>query len=129
VATTDDGGLTWSQLAHDPNLPEPVCQASFIRYTARRDGYKKDRLLFCNPASGRREKMTVRLSYDEGQTWPVSKVIHAGPAAYSCLTVLADGTIGLLYERGQANAYETITFARFNLQWLTDGKDKLERDN
>ena len=129
VATTADGGRIWSKLAHDPNLPEPVCQASFIRYTARRDGYAKDRLLFCNPASRRREKMTVRLSYDEGQTWPISKMIHTGPAAYSCLTVLADGTIGLLYERGQANPYETITFARFNLEWLTDGKDKLERGN
>ena len=32
----------------------------------------------------------------------------------------------LLYERGQKNAYETITFARFNLEWLADGKDKLE---
>ena len=73
--------------------------------------------------------MTVRLSYDEGQTWPISKMIHTGPAAYSCLTVLADGTIGLLYERGQANPYETIAFARFNLEWLTDGKDKLEEGN
>ena len=73
--------------------------------------------------------MTVRLSYDEGQTWPISKMIHTGPAAYSCLTVLADGTIGLLYERGQANPYETIAFARFNLEWLTDGKDKLKGGN
>ena len=127
VATSRDGGRTWTEFAHDPNLPEPVCQASFIRYTARRDGYARDRLLFSNPASRRRERMTVRLSYDEGKTWPVSKVIHAGPAAYSCLTVLEDGTIGLLYERGEKSAYETITFARFNLDWLTGGKDKLEQ--
>jgi sialidase-1 len=127
VSTSSDGGRTWSELVHVPDLVEPVCQAGFIRYTARRDGYAKDRLLFSNPASPRREKMTVRLSYDEGKTWPVSKVIHAGPAAYSCLTVLADGTIGLLYERGEKSAYEKITFARFNLEWLTDGKDKLEK--
>ncbi|MFV1964989.1 MAG: exo-alpha-sialidase [Pirellulaceae bacterium] len=125
LATSRDGGQTWSELAHDPKLPEPVCQASFIRYTARQDGSTKDRLLFCNPASRRRENMTVRVSYDEGKTWPVSKVVHAGPAAYSCLTVLADRTIGLLYERGENNPYETITFARFNLEWLTDGEDPL----
>ncbi len=41
--------------------------------------------------------------------------------------VLADGTIGLLYEQGEKNAYEKITFARFSLEWLTDGKDKLEK--
>ncbi len=126
VSTSSDGGRTWSELVHDPDLVEPVCQGSFIRYTSRQDGYAKDRLLFSNPASRKREKMTVRLSYDEGKTWPVSKVIHAGPAAYSCLTVLADGTIGLLYERGEKSAYEKITFARFDLEWLTDGKDKLE---
>lgn len=128
VATSSDGGRTWSELVHDPNLPGPVCQASFIRYTDRRDGYTKDRLLFSNPADSRRRKnMTVRASYDEGKTWPVSKVIHAGPASYSCLTVLDDGTIGLLYERGEKSPAEKITFARFNLQWLTDGKDRLEK--
>ena len=125
VSTSSDGGQTWSELVHDTDLVEPTCQSSFIRYTAQRDGYAKNRLLFSNPASRKREKMTVRLSYDEGKTWPVSKVIHAGPAAYSCLTVLDDGTIGLLYERGEKNAYEKITFARFNLEWLTDGKDML----
>ena len=103
VATSDDGGRTWSELVHDPQLPEPVCQAAFLRYTDRRDGYAKDRLLFANPASRKREALTVRLSYDEGKTWPVARVVHKGPAAYSCLAVLPDGTIGLLYEGGEKN--------------------------
>lgn len=127
VATSKDGGKTWNNVHDDPTLIEPVCQASFIRYTSVRDGYAKNRLLFANPASTKRENMTVRLSYDEGKTWPVSKVLHAGPAAYSCLAVLPDGAIGLLYERGKKNAYEAIAFARFNLEWLTDGKDALRR--
>ena len=66
--------------------------------------------------------MTVRLSYDEGKTWPFSKVIYPGPSAYSCLTVLRDGTIALLYEDGNYHSYERISFARFNLRWLTDEK-------
>ena len=69
--------------------------------------------------------MTVRLSYDEGATWRVAKLLHAGPAAYSALTVLPDRSIGCLYERGSKSAYETITFARFSLEWLTEGKDAL----
>jgi sialidase-1 len=44
--------------------------------------------------------------------------LHAGPAAYSCLTVLPDGGIGCIYERGEKDAYETITFARFDREWL-----------
>ena len=125
VSTTKDGGETWSEVIDETVLIEPRCQASFIRYTDKRSGASRNRLLFSNPASAtNRVKMTVRLSYDEGKTWPVSKMIHDGPSAYSCLTVLADGSIGLLYERGEKKLNEKITFARFSLQWLTEGKDK-----
>ena len=99
-----------------------------IRYTDVRDGYRKNRLLFSNPADpAKRRNMVVRLSYDEGKTWPVSKVIEPGRVAYSCLTILNDGTIGLLYEHGEDSPYESISFARFDLAWLTDGADKLEK--
>ena len=33
------------------------------------------------------------------------------------LAVLRDGTIGILYERGDASPYERITFARFPLRF------------
>jgi sialidase-1 len=64
--------------------------------------------------------MTVRLSTDDGKTWPISRVVNPGPSAYSCLTVLPDGTIGLLYEQGKQDAAEKISFVRFNLEWLTN---------
>ena len=112
IARSGDGGLTWSKAESDPALIEPVCQASLI--SAARPGKKSDgRLLFSNPADTKRVRMTVRLSRDDGRTWPMAKVIHAGPAAYSSLAVLRDGSIGLLYERGETRAYERITFARF----------------
>ena len=128
VATTSDGGKTWGPIVDDTQLPEPTCQASFIRYTDVRDGFTRDRLLFVNPANtSQRVNLTVRLSYDEGKTWPISKVIAPGPSAYSCLTVLKDGTIGLIYENGRTSPYERLTFARFDLQWLTDGRDRITR--
>ena len=65
--------------------------------------------------------MTVRLSLDEGKTWPAAKVLHAGPSAYSDLAVLPDGTICCLYEAGKKSPYETITLARFPLEWLGEG--------
>src|SRR4026208_1959279 len=84
----------------------------------------RNRLIFANPASTARERMTVRLSYDEGQTWAVSRVINDGPSAYSSLVVLPDRSIGLLFERGDRTPYERITFARFTLEWLTSGNDR-----
>lgn len=110
LATSNDGGMTWSNAVEDPALIEPVCQASLIRSPGG--------LLFSNPASTKREKLTVRLSRDDGKTWPVSRLLHQGPAAYSCLTVLPDGMIGCLYECGQKGSYEKITLARFPLSWL-----------
>jgi len=122
IATSKDGGITWSELHFDDTLIEPVCQASLLRYSLATDG-DKNRLLFSNPAStGSRVNMTVRLSYDEGKTWPISKLLHDGPSAYSCLAVLPDGDIGCLYEGGETR-YGEIVFARFSLEWLTDGKN------
>ncbi|MBD3187880.1 exo-alpha-sialidase [Candidatus Bathyarchaeota archaeon] len=119
VAYSSDGGETWTPLQEDPVLIEPQCQASIIRYSDPIDG-QESRLLFSNPASkSRRMKGTIRMSYDEGKTWPVKRILCAGWFAYSCLAVLSDGTIGCLFEHGKKDAYETITFARFTLKWLT----------
>ena len=108
VATSNDRGRTWSQAMPDKTLIEPPAQASLLRQTvAAADG--RNRLLFSNPASVRRERMTIRLSEDEGASWPVSRVLHEGPAAYSSLVALPDRSIGLLFERGDRTPYETIT--------------------
>ncbi len=114
VAVSKDGGATFSKPVEDEKLVEPVCQASILRVPGEAGG-----ILFSNPASTKREKMAVRLSSDGGKTWPHAKELHAGPAAYSCLAFLPGGEIGCLYERGEKNAYETITFARFPRAWLT----------
>jgi sialidase-1 len=117
IATSKDGGLTWSDVTLDETLVEPTCQASLIWLTEPWRG--KGRLLFANPATTRREKMTVRLSCDEGRTWPVAKRLYDGPAAYSALAVPPDGTVACLYERGRRSAYESITLARFSPEWLS----------
>jgi sialidase-1 len=121
LATSKDGGLTWSPVTLDEALIEPVCQASLLRYDSPKGG-ARGRLLFANPASARREKLTLRLSDDDGKTWPVARRLHEGPSADSALTVLPDGNVGCLYERGRKSPYETLTFARFGLGWLTDAK-------
>ena len=115
VSTSDDGGMTWSDVRHDPALCEPICQASLIRYTLA-GVHDRNRLLFSNPASSDgRVRMTVRLSYDEGKSWDAGKLLHEGPSAYSCLAALPGGDAAILYEAGLAGPYETIVFQRFNL--------------
>jgi sialidase-1 len=123
VTWSSHGGLTFSPVVHDAALLEPVCQAS----TCRLDevGCGRSRVLFSNPASRTRDHLTVRLSYDEGQTWPLARVLHAGPAAYSDLCVTGEGWILCLYECGSEGPYEAISLARFNLEWLSCGADQL----
>jgi sialidase-1 len=123
IATSNNGGLNWSTVTLDETLVEPVCQASILRYSWP-EGGEKSCVLFSNPASVKRQNMTVRLSHDEGKSWPASRTLHAGPSAYSCLVVLPDRTVGCLYESGVTNASERIVFARFPLAWLTASEGK-----
>ncbi|AQT68187.1 Sialidase precursor [Anaerohalosphaera lusitana] len=123
ISKTYDMGQTWTPIEHDFDLPEPVCQAALIRMTDTRDGYERSRVLFSNPASSSgRVNMKVKLSYDGCDTWPVAKQIHAGSSAYSSMTILENGNIGLLYE---ADSYSKIVFAEISLKWLTDNQDWL----
>lgn len=116
TSRSSDGGMTWSEPAFDAALIESACQASLVRWAWPEQGGKSV-LLFANPAStSRRERMTVRASFDEGRTWPESRLIDPGPVAYSCLARLPDGRIGLVYERGP---YDAIVFTSLTLDWLT----------
>ena len=122
----DADGLSFSDTRLDPALIDPAVQASSLRYTWRDQTVYggKSRILFANPAFPHaRINLTARLSYDEGQTWPVARVIDPGPSAYCDLVVQADMQIGLLYERGNQGG---ITYVHFTLDWLTDGYDRLE---
>lgn len=109
VSVSRDGGITWGNIYADESLVEPICQASLLRYSFAEED--KSRLIFSNPADpARRENLTLRISYDEGSSWPVSYTLFNGPAAYSDLARLPDGNVGCLYEAGQDNPYQGIVF-------------------
>ena len=112
---------TWGTPWYDQT--DPVCMASVERYRSTLDGDAWSGILFANPDSTSRSKMSIRLSLDEGATWPYKKKIDDRPAAYSCMTILPDGDIGILYETGDASAYQTLTFARFPLAWMVGNAD------
>lgn len=107
-AYSDDGGLSFGPVQFHPALPEPTCQGSVIAHPGT--GW----LVFANPASSSRERLTVRVSRDGGVSWNAGLVLTKGPAAYSDLAV--DGEVGwCLYECGDGGPYERIRLARFTI--------------
>lgn len=125
VAYSGDGGLSWSGQGFDMTLIEPTCQASIERYSWPQ-GSQPGFVLFSNPASqSARTNLTVRASIDDGNSWPMSRVLNAGPSAYSDLAVLEDNRVACLYEAGVSSAYESIVFAAFSLNSL-DGWDDID---
>jgi len=106
IAISKNAGKKWSARDPDTALVEPVCEGNLIRYTFPG---KKDCLVFSNPSSATaRVGITVKISYDDGRTWPFSKLLYEGPSAYSCLTVLPNGNLACLYEAGYLRPYEGI---------------------
>ena len=118
VAYSEDGGRTYGEPVPDHDLIDPTNNGALIRYDAdAQEGTDRaHKLLFTNTAhESSRENLTVRMSCDDGGTWPVAKAIDPGAAAYSTIVPLGDDEFGVLYERGNV---EHITFARFNSAWL-----------
>jgi len=115
LTASTDGGVTWSSPVLDRSLPCPTCQASILHLSGRE-------AIFSNPASNRRTNLTVRWSDDEGRTWRYSRVLNAGPSGYSDLAITKDARLLCLYECGTKAYNEKITIARFDRQWLLQGR-------
>ena len=138
-----DGGELWLNPFESDVLPDGArgtsygCMGGLIRLPI--DGV--DILLYSNldtvagkmpdkiggSTSNGREKITVWASFDGGKTWPVHRLVSAGPSAYSNLGVGRAGTpsagkIFLHYEGGEKNCYEGVYVATFNLSWLLNGR-------
>ena len=125
-----DGGDTWSPVELQPELPGPKCQSSIVGVPVE-GSEGRSLVLFAGIAHDpethpdrRRACLTIFASEDECRTWPRSRVLHPGPAAYSDLVVLADGTISCIYEGGEEHAYESIRQARFDIGWVMGGEEE-----
>lgn len=138
VSISRDGVRGWSEPRFDPALLEPVCMASLLRLSWP-EGGQRSRILFANPdnlendlvkpggnLAHDRKRLTVKMSYDECRTWPASKVLEQGPSGYSDLAMLPDGTVLCIYECGMLDGMtltKSVTLARFNLEWLSEGHE------
>ena len=119
VAVTGDLGATWEEHPSSRKaLREPVCMASLISVAAADNASGRDILLFSNPDSDKaRRDITVKISFDGGNTWPAENqvLLDGGDNwGYSCLTMVDPETVGILYESSQAH----ITFQAIPLSDL-----------
>ena len=116
VSVSSDGGASWDTTYFDPNLPDPVCEASLLNI-GRYKG--KNVLAFCNPADTKeRNNLLLRISYDEGHSWAKSFLVdkkedapHDAYTAYSDLVKLNRNEVGVMYEK---NNYRSIVFKVIN---------------
>lgn len=119
VAWSTDGGETWTPIAEDKSLPEPVCQGSLLSFTDK----GRHITLFLNPEGepvGKgRTNGVLRLSLDGGKTWKHSRLLVPGKFAYSSMARLKDGRIAIIYE---PNSNTEILFLTVDLAWLEKGK-------
>lgn len=147
ISYSSDGISKGEKPFYSDNFFEPICHASMIRYSVK-PYQSKNRIIFTNPDSrmspfklGRattnnaapkreRSNLTLRISYDEGLTFPIYKTLDEGVAAYSDMAVDNTGIIHCLYEKDfkNANKYmpKNISLLSFDLGWATNGKDLLE---
>jgi sialidase-1 len=128
ISFSRDGISNWTDPVFDTALYEPICMGSLIRLS------KPSLLLFVNPDSQhlnndetssiqRRKNLTMKVSDNDGQTWKTKKVIHAGNAGYSDLTVGLDGTVYCLYETNESEGWKyKIVLQYFTKEWITDDK-------
>jgi sialidase-1 len=130
VAESADGGETFGPMRRHSALPAAVCQGATL-VLPERNGAKQ--LLFSDilpweeglpalPDGAKRSRLTVRLSHDEGETWPESRCITSGPSAYADMTLLADSSVGMLCECGETRYNQRLAFCRFTLAWVRAGR-------
>lgn len=118
-----DQGETWEDPTDINDIYDPECNGDFIRYTSIIDGYDKSRLLHTIPFSKQyRANISILMSYDEGKTWPISKVIWARDGTYSTCSIDKDGGIHVYYEKAVPPCFD-MTHTKLSLEWLTDGAD------
>ena len=113
VSVTGDLGRTWTvHPSSNSALPEPNCMGSLIAADLTVAGVRRKVLLFSNPNDrSSRTRMTVKASLDEGLTWPEENQIELyrpSGYGYSCLTIVDNNTIGILYEGSKELYFQKV---------------------
>ena len=118
VAISTDGGASYGPVTLDTALTDPANNAAIARLFPDAPAGSADakKLIFTNANNpDSRQNVSARVSCDDGATWGVPRTIRSGFSAYSTVTRLESGQIGVLYESSYSNG---IMFAKFSDSWL-----------
>lgn len=114
LASSVDGGITFTSSGANKDLPDPTCQGSIL--SVMHNG--ECALVHSNCAnSNGRTNMTLKGSHDGGVSWCSGQAAWPGYTAYSDMVLVDDGTIGLLYENGDTRSYERISFMTLSVNY------------
>ncbi|XP_065189464.1 sialidase-1-like isoform X2 [Sycon ciliatum] len=106
-----DSGESWEEALVQTNLTSATCDTSMVAKNVT----GKIRLFYSHPASTVRENMEVHWkNLNDDTPWTLLAKLWAGPAGYSCMTMMPLDNVGVLYENGEKSTYEKITFAKIN---------------
>lgn len=112
IHRSNNKGQSWESIL-DSTLIDSGCNGSIVNYPSKEN---KDILIISNPNdSKQRKNLTVKVSLDGGKNWTSEKVIYKGSSAYSSLSILENGEIGIFFERDD---YTKNSFVKFSLDWL-----------
>ena len=108
---SSDRGKTWKP-KEETSLTDPGCNGSFIKYD-----YKNHDILLLSHINNPNERkgIVIRYSLDEGKSWSYPKKIYEGEAAYSSMTILKNGDIGLFFEKDN---YTKNIFVKIPISWI-----------
>lgn len=130
-----DQGVTWGAPYLQKDIKDPACNGDIIRYSLIDSGELKNCILHSIPYDDNiRQNVSVLLSYDEGQSWPVRKTISKGLSAYSSLTILPDNSIGIIVEEGKwddnlpGDDGFNLWFIRFTLDHMSNVNESVNQN-
>jgi len=124
LAESQDGGTTWGEPR--PGVAVAPVACALERFALRTPGGERNCLLWTGPTGTERKRLRLLISDDEGKTFARERLISDQYAAYSDLTILKDGTVGVLWERGADAGYQFITFTRLSQAWLGEDSSRAQ---
>lgn len=116
-----DRGATWQPAVGLAPIVENQCQGYLYRCFRSGSSGQFD-WIFTHPITPGRVGVHAWISEDAGQSWPHAQLLWSGPSAYTAMTRLQGGLVGVLIECGEKQTYEQIVFMKFAPEWLKAGK-------
>lgn len=118
TAISGDGGETWGEVTYHPDIPEIFSQPNAIAIDGRVGGAGSGESLYVFANASQlmpyRGNGVLRVSMDEGKTWPITRTFNPGHYVYQSIAYLPSGKIGLLWE----NEWQGLYFTQIPFNWF-----------